>query len=436
VQSLLILLNRQRIERAQAEGSPDMQYNVLGILESNARRLPYRGRPLVVNSSFSILQTLMFFYHRNKAVLICWTMVQQAFNAAMILLLDWWETDNNANEWIINQAYGVFQELNEHGVHKLAELAVKRIFAAMQQIRERQQQRESMSRRVSDFAHPPATMSPDTAPMLDFGGDTVMGSAGMFLLEDTGLQFSSGPQYPTLRPWGWDVMSGDNSAHPSCPSGPPTPNVPSPIIPVSQISAATFPVMSTAHAIGLQPRMGPSRRSTAPVPNYGWPTSDDAMFQAQANFTSINATNPMPPPQQQQQQEWMQQLQHPPYQQLQYQPQPQQSYHSHPQPAIPPRTSSRQPHGVPYGLPHVPPQGNQQQQQQQQGQSFSHLRGPRHSHALTPTQHSQAQQASHEASHGQEQSRGAGTGGRPRTHHRLERPGQAGVRRSTQKRSK
>ncbi|KAK3716521.1 hypothetical protein LTR37_006417 [Vermiconidia calcicola] len=374
VQSFLILLNRQRNDRSHSEGSP---YNGSSAYhDPYLHRAPVRGRTLVINSSFHLLQTFMFFYHRNKAVLICWTMGQQAFNAAMILILDAWETDNDQNMWIVHQAYAVFVELHAKGVHKLAKLAMDRIFAGLQQLRHRSDER-AISRRPSNQAYQQQAtqMSPDTASMADFMGDTVMGGTGMFLLEDSGLQ-SCPPQYPTFRPLAWNLTTG--SAHPSNSSNPPTPDIPSPIIPVSQITASPFPVMSTApvtqspFAIGLQPRMAPaisSHRGFSAGQSW-YPTGEDADMNMRATFTAIN-TN-LPPHH------------------------TQQSQHQH-----------RMPQG------HETSQGDQHQHQQQQ--SFSQVRGLRHSHAH-PT--------------GSQSSQSGGTGARPRTtHHRLDKPPRSQQRR-------
>ncbi|KAK3725935.1 hypothetical protein LTR37_000083 [Vermiconidia calcicola] len=372
VQSFLILLNRQRNDRNHGEGSPFSGSSAYH--DPHLHRAPVRGRTLVINSSFHLLQTFMFFYHRNKAVLICWTMGQQAFNAAMILILDAWETDNDQNIWIVHQAYAVFVELHEKGVHKLAKLAMDRIFAGLQQLKHRSDER-AMSRRPSTQAsqQQATQMSPDTASMADFMGDTVMGGTGMFLLEDSGLQ-SCPPQYPTFRPLAWNLTTG--SAHPSKSSNPPTPNIPSPIIPVSQITASPFPVMSTApvtqspFAIGLQPRMAPATAShRAFSAGQSWyPTGEDDM-DMRATFTAVNTNLP------------------------QHQ------------------------HRTPQGYEAVPQQrgGHHQHQQQQQQQSFSQVRGLRHSQA-------------HQG--GSQSSQSSGTGARPRTtHHRLDKPPRSQQRR-------
>ena len=219
----------------------------------------------MIDSSVSILQAFMFFYWRQKAVLICWTMGQQAFNACMILILDAWETGNAHNEFWINQAYSVFVELHNKGVHKLAELAVQRISSGLMMLEERRHERKQNLMALPRRQSHQAGLELDTASMTDFSGDAVMGNTGMFLLEDPGSQFyHPQPSTSSFRPL--ESMM-PNSAHPSDPSRPPTPEIPTPAIPVSDITAVPFPVLSpptipvtnAPFALGLQPRMSTPR---------------------------------------------------------------------------------------------------------------------------------------------------------------------------------
>ena len=235
----------------------------------------------------------MFFYWRQKAMLICWSMSQQAFNAAMILILDALETGNTYNEFWINQAYSVFYELNDKGVHKLAELAYQRISSGLQMMEDRRQQQNqmlSLSRRQTQ-----ASLELDAASMTDFSSDTVMGNTGMFLLEDSGSQLYT-IQPTDFRTLEWMMPS---SAHPSNPSRPPTPGIPSPQIPVSDITPVPFPVMSpptipvtnAPYAIGLQHRMPPVRSripsSRRPSQTQSHPP-DYSIQHPQAEFTAVN----------------------------------------------------------------------------------------------------------------------------------------------------
>lgn len=252
VQSFLILLNRQRLERTQGAHSepsppgsmappprpqPVMTSSMYG--DQPLHPAPLRGRSLVVNSSIALVNAFMFFHYRRPQVLICWTMAQQCFNACMILILDAWETENENNLWLVNQAFAVFQQLDNNGVHKLAGLAVARIstgLAVLEQRRNERKQQAAASRGVSGY-HPQLQI--DTASMSDFQNDTVMGNTGMFLLEDTGLQ-SFDPM--AFAPLGWNMAgSAHASSHSSHPT---TPNIPSPMIPISQVTAAPFPVVT------------------------------------------------------------------------------------------------------------------------------------------------------------------------------------------------
>lgn len=342
VQSFLILLNRQRIERTQnipSEHSPPSTMmppprSHFGMASSSygdhpSHPAPVRGRALVVNSSFHLLQAFMFFWFRNPAVLICWTMGQQAFNACMILILDAWETGNDHHEWLVNQAYAVFGELQKNGVHKLAELAVRRISGGLMMLGQRRAQREqaAMSRRPSGYQ---PTLQIDTASMSDFSNDAVMGNTGMFLLEDPGLQ----SYLPTpFEPLGWH-MAG--SAHPSNSSNPTTPSPP--IVPVSQVTAAPFPVMSppylspvtipmtTSYAVsgGSLPAWIPSQPQPPLQQQQRNRQSSSSATRPQAAFTPINTGAPL------------------------------QQHHDH-----------------------------RQQQQTTEQQSFSQIRGPRHGHGST-----------------------------------------------------
>ena len=398
IQSFIILLNRQRVERTQsaaAEVSPPYSLatpaqppglGASSIYHAGSETLihpaPIRGRDLVINSSIHLLQTFLFFWHRNQAVLICWTMGQQAFNAAMILLLDALETGHENNELWINQAYAVFTELDKKGVHKLAELAVKRISDGLIQLERKRDERRrhaAASRRSSQqhatYFQPALTL--DTSQMTDVSGDTVMGNTGMFLLEDPGIQ-SYVPMPNAFQPLAWNIAG---SAHPSQPSGPPTPNVPSPTVPVSQITVAPFPVMSptlmhqaipvtnSPYAIGLQPRMPmQSQRRPQSSRQHSYHQGQQMQPQQQVSFTPINTSGMMQSPTQGQIASF--------------------------------RPAQQQ----------ITPQQYQQAQQQQQ-QSFSQLRGP----------------SSRSQSHSQGASSSQGQG--PRGVHRLDRPPKSSRRR-------
>jgi hypothetical protein len=334
VQSFLVLLNRQRDERTTrptSSTSPPTYANTLPGIKSATytpsftsggdglhHQAPIRGRPLVINSSVQLLQTFLFFAHRHPAVLICWTIGQQAFNAAMIIILDACETENDQNMWLVDQAYKVFCQLNEDGVHKLARLAVERISKGIILVESRQRDRRdeanaaaaaahavSMSRRSSQqqqqhqqqqyqqhatyqysphmppyHAYQPLLgLDPNDATSFDISGDTIMGNTvmgetGMFLLEDSGLQ-SHNPAAQHFQPWSLSLPVSATASSPQSSVTSPTaytatgqysPSAP-PMVPVSNVPIAPFPVISppfqptmvpmlaSPFAVGLQPRM-------------------------------------------------------------------------------------------------------------------------------------------------------------------------------------
>lgn len=335
VQSFLILLNRQRDQRttrASSSTSPPTYPNILPGINSTTyttstagggdglhHQAPIRGRPLVINSSVQLLQTFLFFSHRHPAVLICWTIGQQAFNAAMIIILDACETENDQNMWLVGQAFTVFSHMQQNGVHEIAKLAVNRISRgiALFENRQRSRQDEASAAAAAEYAadntrrlmqqqeqqrqhqqypsqapyDPTPHMPPDHLyqPLLgldtadssfyDFSGDavmgnTVMGETGMFLLEDTGLQsYNRAPQ--PFQPWSLSLPTSAAASSPHSSTTSPTsgatmgqysPSIP-PMVPVSNVPIAPFPVISTTFqptmapmlaspfAIGLQPRM-------------------------------------------------------------------------------------------------------------------------------------------------------------------------------------
>lgn len=360
VQSFLVLLNRQRDERttrSASSTSPPSYPNTLPGINSatytpsgtgggdGLHQAPIRGRPLVINSSVQLLQTFLFFAHRHPAVLICWTIGQQAFNAAMIIILDACETENDQNMWLVDQAYKVFHQLDKDGVHKLAKLAVERISRGIILVENRQRDRRDeakaaaaaahaagMSRRSSQQQHQqqqqqqqqpyqiqaPYQYSPQMPsyhlyqPILsidntdlastDFSGDTimantVMGETGMFLLEDSGLQ-SHNPATQHFQPWSLSLPSSASVSSPhSSATSPPafavpgqySPNAP-PMVPVSNVPIAPFPVISpqfqptmmpmlaSPFAVGLQPRMpvGSGRGQQGQHPQPPGSTGQDA----------------------------------------------------------------------------------------------------------------------------------------------------------------
>jgi hypothetical protein len=236
----------------------------------------------------------------------------------MIIILDACETENDQNMWLVDQAYKVFCQLNEDGVHKLARLAVERISKGIILVESRQRDRRdeanaaaaaahavSMSRRSSQqqqqhqqqqyqqhatyqysphmppyHAYQPLLgLDPNDATSFDISGDTIMGNTvmgetGMFLLEDSGLQ-SHNPAAQHFQPWSLSLPVSATASSPQSSVTSPTaytatgqysPSAP-PMVPVSNVPIAPFPVISppfqptmvpmlaSPFAVGLQPRM-------------------------------------------------------------------------------------------------------------------------------------------------------------------------------------
>lgn len=323
VQSYLVLLNRQRVERTQSythqapsQSPPSTTHHHHPHHQTHKQIYPHppptqptqpqtttpiRGRPLVINSSISLIKAFMFFRYRSPGVLISWALGQQAFNACMILLLDALENattstaDENGsggNEWLVEQAFVVFRELEANGVHRLAELAVGRLSEGLMrlgQVRaERERRRESGQDVALGGLQGIAQHSQSQTPMLGLNaasmmdwtgeGESVMGQTGMFLLEDHGLQSYHPSAPPAFRPLSW-AMAGSGTPTATTPAGPSTSSTSptpygtgvSPVVPVSQVTAAPFPIMTappfipaggvaipvtnSPFAVGLQPRL-------------------------------------------------------------------------------------------------------------------------------------------------------------------------------------
>ncbi|KAI4183645.1 MAG: hypothetical protein L6R41_005281 [Letrouitia leprolyta] len=145
----ILLLNRQRISSdnsQQAQGTNSITYST-------------RGRRRVLQSCRAVLQVFDFFHTRVPAGLVCWTVGQQAFNAAVLLVLSMLETNEATDLDAVQRAYSAFLDMQRMGIHRLAEAAVNRLGSLMKEV--------------------PSDQNPN---------ETVMGQSGMILLEDPGLQ--------------------------------------------------------------------------------------------------------------------------------------------------------------------------------------------------------------------------------------------------------
>ncbi len=173
--NFLILLNRQRLENVRPN-SDLPSIDIVNVASGrDAKQVP-RGRDRVLASCRALLVGFKFFQTRVRAALICWTMGQMAFNAAMILLLSMLETGDTQDLAAVQHTYSTFLEMNKLGIHKLAGQAVERLGIIMKEFR------------TGDPAN-----------------ETVMGQQGMMLLEDPGLQGSMPESY---SPISWEMAGG------------------------------------------------------------------------------------------------------------------------------------------------------------------------------------------------------------------------------------
>lgn len=181
---------------------------------TSSAKATLRGRPLVLSSSEDLLTAFLFFYHRVPAALICWTTGQQAFNSCMILILDALETGDLSRIRKVEKAYAVFTELDNNGVHKLANLAVERVSWGLNELKRMQD--EARKRDSGNATLTRGVRHGNSMEMRDAGRseatrysgamqDTVMGNTGMLLLEDPGLQSFVREDF---SPFTW-VMAGD-----------------------------------------------------------------------------------------------------------------------------------------------------------------------------------------------------------------------------------
>lgn len=143
--------------------------------------IPDRGRSLIVKSSIRFLQAFLFFWHRHPATLVCCILGQQAFNAATTLAVDAWETYNEENEGLVNEACTIFFELQNTGVHGLAKTAFRHISAGLAHLQHRRQKREAAE---APRSHPLSSDSPvlvlDSRLPHKNCGDTAGSHAGIF----------------------------------------------------------------------------------------------------------------------------------------------------------------------------------------------------------------------------------------------------------------
>lgn len=159
IHNLLILLNRQRLDDTRRDSKAESSMNPPNTTANSEPDHEIRGRERVLESCRALLQAFEFFQTRLRAAMICWSMGQMAFNAAMILTLSILETKETRDLGAVQHAYTAFIEMNKLGIHKLAGDGVARLGALLKGL-----------------------LSSDAIK------ETVMGRQGMMLLEDPGLQ--------------------------------------------------------------------------------------------------------------------------------------------------------------------------------------------------------------------------------------------------------
>ncbi|KAL8950063.1 MAG: hypothetical protein Q9222_003886 [Ikaeria aurantiellina] len=166
----ILLLNRQR------SSSDDSQHRARA---AGSNRHSH-GRRYVLRSCRAVLQVFEFIRVRIPAGFLCWTVGQQAFNAAMLLVYSMVETNEATDLDVIQRAYSTFVEMQRLGIHKLAEAAVDRLGALIKDV-----------------------------PSGHVSKESVMGQSGMMLLEDPGLQGFLDSGFTPLE----FEMTGDTHAH-------------------------------------------------------------------------------------------------------------------------------------------------------------------------------------------------------------------------------
>jgi len=165
-----------------------------------------RGRPLVLTSSSGVLTAFLFFYSRVPSILVSWTISQQAFNSSMILLLDALETGNLTHVRRIEQAYVIFRELQDNGIHKLAGLAVEKLSWGLDQLRKGVGGHGS--HHSPDDKGSARVIQGEAEDITRAFPDTIMGNTGMLLPEEPGLQSFTREHFVPFT-WASERMEGE-----------------------------------------------------------------------------------------------------------------------------------------------------------------------------------------------------------------------------------
>jgi hypothetical protein len=106
----------------------------------------------------------------------------------MLLLLDALETHNLSHIRQVEQAYVIFGQLQDNGVHKLAGLAVEKLSWGLDQLR----------KNMEGAPHSPGVLQDETKTIATCFYDTIMANSGMYIPEDPGLQSYKSEQFAPL----------------------------------------------------------------------------------------------------------------------------------------------------------------------------------------------------------------------------------------------
>ena len=154
----LILLNQQRVDNNRRD-SNDSAVDLLTRTRSNESDKVLRGRERVLSSCRAMLKMFEYTHTRNRPLMLCWSVGQQAFNATMILILSTLETGETKDLDAVQKSYSAFLEMKKKGIHRLAGAAVDKLGELLKEVRPGESSTEK-----------------------------VMSKQGMMLLEDPGLQ--------------------------------------------------------------------------------------------------------------------------------------------------------------------------------------------------------------------------------------------------------
>lgn len=242
---------------------------------------------MVLQSSSALLTAFLYFFKHIQIALTDWTIGQQAFNACMILILDALETGDVRNIGKVEQGYMVFLELGKNHTHQLAELAVSRISEGLLRLKSMVESRSAASGIGSQPQGRNATpgILVKSEPSGDSTGDwnvdtnkpepsyyneSVMGSTGMFLLEDQSMRsFDASAPLPSSTPGSTtsdfvhpSVARLNPIAQPMQQNPPREQQMRDRYIQAPSTSAHRPQQQSSPFAVGLQPRFLPPRRDS------------------------------------------------------------------------------------------------------------------------------------------------------------------------------